>query len=212
MNDLNIIKEACVGTVIQCLNAEKNGADRLELCGDLSVGGVTPDYAMLAEVMEKCSIPVKVMIRPRGGSFVHTIEEFEQMQQEVIYCKENGVSEVVFGFLTPDNQIDVEKTRTLAELASPMQVTFHKAIDDTIDILAAVDTLKTIPQITGILTSGGCATAQEGISVLKEMKKRCGEQISLIVAGKVTEDNLAFLCKEIGAVEYHGKLIVGSIG
>lgn len=211
MNYSNIIREACVGSLAQSLNAEKNGADRLELCGDLSVGGVTPDYKMLREVMQQCSIPTKVMIRPRGGSFVHTETEFVQMKKEVIYCKENGVTEVVFGFLTPDNQIDVEKTRTLAELAFPMQITFHKAIDSTVDILAAVDVLRTIPQITGILSSGGCATAQEGISVLKEMKKRCGEQISLIVAGKVTEENLAFLCEEIGVREYHGKLIVGEI-
>jgi len=208
---LNIIKEACVGTVLQSINAEKNGADRLELCGDLSVGGITPDYEMLAEVIEKCSIPVKVMIRPRGGSFVHTDKEFSQMKEEVIYCKKNGVTEVVFGFLTPDNQIDVLKTRELAELASPMQITFHKAIDDAIDILASVDILKTIPQITGILSSGGCATAIEGIPVLKEMKKRCGDQISLIVAGKVKVDNLTFLHQEIGSGEYHGKLIVGEI-
>lgn len=211
MKNLNIIKEACVGSLSQSLNAEKNGADRLELCGDLSVGGVTPDYDMLREVMQQCSIPTKVMIRPRGGSFVHTEQEFAQMKKEVVYCKENGVTEVVFGFLTPDNQIDIEKTRELAELASPMQITFHKAIDDTVDILAAVDVLRTIPQITGILTSGGCATAMEGIPVLKEMKKRCGEQISLIVAGKVKVDNLAFLHEEIGAGEYHGKLIVGEI-
>ena len=211
MNYSNIVREACVGSLAQSLNAEKNGADRLELCGDLSVGGVTPDYDMLREVMQQCSIPTKVMIRPRGGSFVHTEEEFAQMKKEVIYCKENGVSEVVFGFLSLDNQIDIEKTRTLAELASPMQVTFHKAIDSTVDILAAVDVLRTIPQITGILSSGGCTTAQEGISVLKEMKKRCGEQISLIVAGKVKVDNLAFLHGEIGVTEYHGKLIVGEI-
>ena len=211
MSNSKIIKEACVGSLSQSLNAEKNGADRLELCGDLSVGGVTPNYEILAEVMQQCTIPVKVMIRPRGGSFVHTDAEFEQMKQEVIYCKENGVTEVVFGFLTPDNQIDVKKTRTLSELASPMQITFHKAIDDTVDILAAVDILKTIPQITGILTSGGCATATEGIPVLKEMKKRCGEQIALIVAGKVKVDNLAYLHEEIEAQEYHGKLIVGEI-
>ena len=208
---MNIIKEACVGSLSQSLNAEKSGADRLELCGDLSVGGVTPDYDMLAEVLRECSIPVKVMIRPRGGSFVHTDMEFERTKQEVIYCKENGVTEVVFGFLTPDNQIDINRTRTLAKLAFPMQITFHKAIDDTVDILAAVDILRTIPQITGILTSGGCATAMEGISVLKEMKMRCGKEISLSVAGKVTEDNLAFLSEEIGAREYHGKLIVGEI-
>ena len=208
---MNIIKEACVGTILQSLNAEKNGADRLELCGDLSVGGITPDYAVLAEVMRECSIPIKVMIRPRGGSFVHTDVEFAQMKEEVIYCKEKGVSEVVFGFLTPDNQIDVEKTRTLAKLAFPMKITFHKAIDSTIDILAAVDILRTIPQITGILSSGGRATAQEGISVLKEMKKRCGDQISLIVAGKVKVNNLSFLHREIGVKEYHGKLIVGAV-
>jgi len=206
-----MIKEACVGSLTQSLNAEKNGANRLELCGDLSVGGITPDCEMLAAVMAQCSIPVKVMIRPRGGSFVHTQTEFEQMKQEVIYCKENGISEVVFGFLTPDNEIDVEKTRELAKLASPMQITFHKAIDEAADILAAVDVLRTIPQITGILTSGGCATAAEGIPVLKEMKKRCGEQISLIVAGKVKVDNLDFLHEEIGAREYHGKLIVGDL-
>ena len=73
MTKLNIIKEACVGSLQQSLNAEKNGANRLELCGDLSVGGITPDFTLIEEVMQKCSIPVKVMIRPRGGSFVHTL-------------------------------------------------------------------------------------------------------------------------------------------
>lgn len=207
----NVIKEACVETLEQCLKAEEKGADRLELCGDLSVGGITPDLELVRSVLEKCTIPVKVMVRCRSGNFVYTPEEVQEMKDSIDALKTLGVQEIVFGALSPANTIDLVLTREMAAYASPMNITFHKAIDRTPDIFAAIEDLKAIPRITSILSSGKSDTAEAGSAVLEQMKEQCGEALTLIAAGKVSTENLSVLHQRIKAREYHGKLIVGAL-
>ncbi len=204
----HLILEACVETLEQCILAEKNGADRLELCADLSVGGLTPSRELLDSVMAAVKIPVMAMIRPRAGNFVCSEEEIEEMKHSILVCKTAGVAGVVFGCLTPDGRIDVAQTSELVRFALPLSVTFHKAIDETPDPVAATSTLKQIPGIQRILTSGGAATALEGQEVLRKMIEAAGEGLTILAAGKVTSENLADVHHAVGAKEYHGKRIV----
>ncbi len=204
----HLILEACVETLEQCILAEKNGANRLELCADLSVGGLTPSRELLDSVMAAVKIPVMAMIRPRAGNFVCSAEEIEEMKRSILLCKTAGVAGVVFGCLTPDSRIDVAQTSELVRFALPLSVTFHKAIDETSDPVAATSPLKQIPGIQRILTSGGAATALEGQEVLRKMIEAAGEGLTILAAGKVTSENLADVHQAVGAKEYHGKRIV----
>ncbi len=203
-----MILEACVETLDQCILAEKSGAHRVELCADLDVGGLTPSRELIEAVLAKLTIPVMAMIRPRGGNFVYSDEELEEMKRQIDFCKTAGVAGVVFGFLTEKNEVDVEKTAEFARLAQPLLVTFHKAIDDTPDPVEATKILARIPGIQRILTSGGAATALEGKEVLRKMIAAAGEGLTILAAGKVTAENLAEVHQAVGAREYHGKRIV----
>jgi len=125
------IKEVCVESVEQALLAEQKGADRIELCGDLSVGGITPDFSIIQKVKEKLLIPIRIMIRPRGGDFIYSEKEFEMMKMQIMYCKKVNVEGVVFGILKQDNTLDIERIKGLVNIATPMKVVIHKAIDET---------------------------------------------------------------------------------
>ena len=206
-----LLKEACVETFEQTRKAVQNGAHRIELCGDLSVGGITPDFELIEKILEEVSISVKVMIRPRGGDFVYSEAELMQMKRSIRRCQEIGVEEVVFGVLLPDGTLDVDCIADLAREAAPMKVCIHKAIDETPDPVQEIEQLKAIPNVISILTSGKSARAKEGIPLLKQMLVACGDRLQLIVAGKVTDMNLSTLHNEIGAAEYHGRKIVGDL-
>ena len=203
-----LILEACVETFEQAVLAERSGADRIELCADLSVGGLTPSNELIEAVVAKLKIPVMVMIRPRGGDFVYSDEELALMKRSVAFCKIAGVKGVVFGFLTPKNEIDVEKTKEFSQLSQPLQVTFHKAIDETPDLVEATKILTQIPGIQRILTSGGATTALEGKEILKKMIAAGEGSVTILTAGKVTTENLSEVHRETGGREYHGKRIV----
>ena len=147
------------------------------------------------------------MIRARGGNFVYSKEEIEIMKEDIKAFKDLGVKGVVFGFLTSDNKIDLELTKELVDLAYPMEVTFHKAIDEIVNPLDYIDDLVNIG-IKRILTSGGKATALEGKDLINEIIKKSNGRLKIVVAGKVTKENLNELSNLICANEFHGKLIV----
>ena len=201
------IKEVCVESFQEAVIVEKGGATRIELCDNLAVGGTTPSYGTIIHVIKKIQTPAMVMIRPRGGDFCYSEEELEIMRCDIQVCKDLGVYGVVLGVLLPDNSIDVETTAELVHLARPMQVTFHKAIDETPDILLSTKQLKSIG-INRILTSGGCATALEGRNNLLKMLEIAGENLNIIVAGKVTYENFEDIRKQIPSREYHGRRLV----
>lgn len=200
--------EACVETLEDALLAEKNGADRIELCADLSVGGITPPDELIRKAVEALRIPVMVMVRPRGGDFVCSPAELEEMKKSVDTCKELGAAGVVFGCLNPDQTVDEASTRALIDRAHPLLVTFHKAIDDTPDPVASAVLLASIAGIQRILSSGGAPTAQAGLEVLKAMIAATKHQLTILVAGKVTAESLPELHAALGAQEYHGRRIV----
>ena len=202
-----MIKEACVESFEKALEAQNNGADRIELCENLSVGGTTPSYGTVKICLEKLNIPIFPMIRARGGNFIYSKEEIESMKEDIKIFKELGVKGVVLGCLTSDNKIDLELTKTLVNLAYPMEITFHKAIDEISNPLDYIEDLVNIG-IKRILTSGGKATALEGKDLINEMIKKSNGRLKIVVAGKVTKENLSELSNLISADEFHGKLIV----
>lgn len=203
-----MIFEACVETFEEAIKARDNGAHRIELCSHLELDGLTPSAELTSKACRELGIPVMVMIRPRGGNFVHTEEEILQMESDIRMAKENGAAGIVFGLLTADNKIDVKNTGRLAALAAPLPVTFHKAIDVLEDPVKGVEELMNIRGITRILTSGGKPTAKEGARTIRRMMAAAGDQITMLVAGRVTRENVDEIAALTGATELHGRRIV----
>lgn len=205
-----VIREACVETFEEARLAERRGADRVELCSQLSVGGLTPGLELAKRVCSSLAIPVMAMIRPRAGDFVCSRVEIDLMKRQIDDLREAGACGVVFGALTTDRQIDVATTRELVAHARPLAVTFHKAVDED----DPVDSLRVLRAITGIdrvLTSGGKPTAAEGAETLRAMIGLAGANPIILVAGKVTDTNIAAVESLTGASEFHGRRIVGSL-
>ena len=202
-----MIREKCIGSFLEAIEAQELGAERVELCDNLTEGGTTPSYGTIKMVVEKLNIPTFVIIRPRGGDFYYTPEEIEIMKEDIKVCKNLGVKGVVIGALNRDNTINYEAIQNMITLAKPMSVTFHKAIDELKDPVSEVKKLAKIG-VNRILTSGTKETALEGKEILKKMIKEAGDEIIIIVAGKVTKENLDEISTLIPTKEYHGKKIV----
>jgi copper homeostasis protein len=203
-----MIREACVETLDEAILAEKQGADRLELCSDLKDDGLTPDLDLLKQVLRTVNIPIKVMIRPRPGNFVYSEQEVKDMFQSIKLMKELGISGFVFGALRENREMDLDLIYRLSKIASPIHCTIHKAIDETPDILRSTEDLMKLETIHSILTSGGAETAIEGQDLIKEMINLAGESIEIIAAGKIRSNNLDHVHSLIGAKAYHGRKIV----
>jgi copper homeostasis protein len=203
-----LIFEACVETLEDAIAAEKRGANRIELCSALDQDGLTPSPELTRQCVQNLSIPVMAMVRPRGGDFVYSDAELLKMESEIEFFKHSGVAGVVFGLLTEDGAVDVENTRRLAKLASPLEVTFHKAIDYSKDILKSFQELNAITGITCVLTSGGMDTAWNGREVIKQMQNLPESRIKIIAAGKVLPGNRAQIAEFTGVSELHGQRIV----
>jgi len=201
-------KESCLETWEEAIFAEKNGADRIELCADLANDGLTPDKELIKKVFENVDIPVRVMIRPRAGDFFYSKGELEQMKRTILFCKKMKVEGVVFGLLNENKTVDIENTKLLADLAYPLKVTFHKAIDATPDIYEAVELISKIKSISSVLTSGGKPTAREGSIVLKNLVEQFDSKLDIISAGKVATSNIDEIHQLIGGRWYHGRKIV----
>lgn len=204
---MNTVKEVCVESFDEAVRAVEAGATRIELCENLSCGGTTPSYGTIKKCLEKLTVPMMVMIRPRGGNFVYSQDEFEIMKEDIVQCKVLGANGVVLGILDINNNIDEKRTSCLVQLAKPMQVTFHKAIDASRDIMKCLAVLKDIG-VDRILTSGGEMTALEGQALLNRIIETASPEIKIIVAGKVTWENFKEIRKLIPSGEYHGRKLV----
>lgn len=202
-----MIKEFCAGSFSEALAAEKRGANRIELCDNLNEGGTTQSYGTIKMALEKLNIPVFPIIRARGGDFCYSDEELKIMREDILMCKSLGAKGIVFGMLTKDKKIDEKILKEFVSLASPMEVTFHKAVDELENPVEAVDILAEAG-VKRILTSGTKATALEGADILNEMIQRAEGKITIVVAGGVTTENFDEVSKKIVSSEYHGKKIV----
>lgn len=202
-----MIKEACVESLIEAIEAEKRGANRIELCDNLSQGGTTPSYGTIKIALSTLKIPVFPIIRPRGGDFCYTPAEIEVIKEDIKVCKSLGAKGVVLGILTADKKIDFKTLAEFMELAKPMEVTFHKAIDELEDPTLVIDDLINLG-VKRILSSGTKPTALEGKDTLNKMIEKAGDRLTIVVAGKVTKENLPEISSLIPSKEYHGKIIV----
>ena len=201
-----LLIEAVVETVDTAVAADRSGAGRLELCANLDVGGTTPDEATIARVVKAVRIPVFVMIRPRAGTFVYSDEEMEQMRRAIATAAANGAAGIVVGVLRPDHRVDLERTRALVELARPLPVTFHRAIDETPDLLVAIDDLIDAG-ISRVLTSGGAATAIEGLDLLAKLVERAGSRLTVMPGGGIRAHNAGEVIERTRAREIHTRFV-----
>lgn len=197
-----ILFEACVDSIESSLAAEQSGADRIELCSDLNIGGVTPSYGTLKTVLEELSIPVHVLIRPRGGDFLYTSPEYEVMKRDVLFCKEEGAKGIVTGILNEDGTIDRTRSQELIDLARPMSVTFHRAFDFTRDVIESLDLLIEL-RVDRILTSGQEANAYSGINMIKRLVEHADGRIAIMPGGGINEKNIHEIIQSTGANEIH---------
>lgn len=202
--------EACVENIHDAIKAQTRGANRIELCQNLLVGGTTPSAGTIAIATQMLRIPVKVLIRPRGGDFVYSATEVKEMLYDIAFCRQMGVSGVVTGALRKDGTIDTDLTHQFVQAARPMQLTFHKAIDETPDMLGEFRKLMDIG-IDSVLTSGGCNTAIEGKSMINDLYTLANGKVKIIAAGKIVYTDLEMLQPVLLTDEFHGQKITGSL-
>ncbi|MDH7913330.1 copper homeostasis protein CutC [Winogradskyella sp. SYSU M77433] len=193
--------EICANSYQSAKNACDAGAHRIELCQELSVGGITPSYGLLKKVIEELDIPVFVLIRPRSGNFVYSDDEFQIMKNDIQVCKDLGCKGIVSGILKPDDTIDVERTKILIDLAKPLSFTFHRAFDEVKNPKEALLQLIELGA-NRVLTSGKKTTAEEGLDLLKELNVLAKNRITILAGGGITSKN-ANLFKEAGLTEIH---------
>ncbi len=200
-----IILEISVESLAGAQAAERGGASRLELCNDLSAGGVTPDASLMSAVRATVHLPVFAMIRPRSGGFVYSDIEFAAMKNSIGVAKESGMHGVVLGILTAEHAIDVPRTRELVELSAPLPVTFHRAFDVALDLqksLLAV--LQTGAQ--RILSSGGAFDAFKGAAMLASLRTAARGRIEIVPGTGVNASNIVEIARITRAREIHSGL------
>lgn len=197
-----MLVEVCVDAIDAAIEAERGGAGRIELCGELLQGGVTPSAGLIGAVRERLSIPVFVLVRPRVGDFLYSPDERDVMRRDVVLAKSLGADGVVIGALTARGDVDVDVIRELIDLARPMRVTFHRAFDFARDQDAALDALLHAGA-DRVLTSGGAATALEGAPALARLVARAGDAMTILAGGSITAANVADVVRLSGVSEVH---------
>jgi copper homeostasis protein len=197
---------------IACFNpesaviAQKNGANRVELCHEMTEGGTTPSPESVIATRKELTIDMNVMIRPRGGNFVYKDAEFEQMKQQIKAYKKLNVDGFVFGILNKDNSVNIVQNKELVFLAKPLPCTFHRAFDVVNDVYNALETVIDCGFKT-ILTSGQKPNVVEGISVLEQLAKKAGNRIVIMPGGGVRSSNIAILKEKMDTSFYHSSAI-----
>jgi copper homeostasis protein len=197
--------ELCVGSFEAAQVAESGGADQVELCSELSIGGVTPSFDLMTSVVKAVSIPVHVLIRPRGGDFVFSAGEFARMQAQIEQAQEAGAKGVAVGVLHSDGRVDVERSRALVAQARPLAVTFHRAFDEAADLTGALEAVIE----TGadcLLTSGGAPDVLSGADSIARLHRQAGIRIEIMAGGGLQLSNLAEVLRRSGISRLHGSL------
>ena len=184
-----MIIEVCAESYEYAEKAEKAGADRIELCKDLHLDGLTPNHESAKRTIDRLNLPVFILIRPREGGFTYSNEEFELMKQDIVKFKEMGCKGIVSGILNLDNSIDLKRTKELVELSKPLEFTFHRAFDMVTDPLKELEKLIQLG-VDRILTSGQKQKAVKGIELLKELKKNAKDKIIIMPGSGINKLNI----------------------
>lgn len=197
------IVEICANSPFSCVEAEAGGASRVELCASIPEGGTTPSYGMIVQAQKLTKhIDINVIIRPRGGDFLYTPVEIDTMLADIEMCRQLKIQGVVFGCLTKEGDVDTGLLEILTDAAKPLPVTFHRAFDACRDPFLALEQIIDAG-CARILTSGGRATAVEGIPLIAELVKRAGDRIIIMPGCGVREHNIAQIEAATGAKEFH---------
>lgn len=202
LSQSRVMVEICVSDVASAMAAQAGGASRVELCGDLAAGGTTPSAGAIALSCRHLSIPVHVLIRPRAGDFVYSELELAVMRHDIEVAKALGAAGIVIGVLTASGTIDRERTASLAALARPLSLTFHKAFDQVSDYLEALDTLVDLG-FDRVLTSGGRPTALEGAQILAALVERAAGRLIIMAGGRLDADSLPRVIRHGKVNEVH---------
>jgi copper homeostasis protein len=193
--------EICIETIASAIAAKNGGADRLEVCGSLALGGITPGLGLVERCVALGGIGVMMMVRPHSGSFCYSEDELGTMRREIQTAKELGVQGVVFGALAADGNVDREGCARLIDFARPLEATFHRAFDLSVDPMASLDDLLDLG-FDRLLTSGQAKTAGEGADLIRAMVQRAGDRLSIVVGGGVRPETIGDLLST-GAREFH---------
>ncbi len=196
-----MILEICASSVQSAINAQEGGADRVELCTDLEMDGLTPTREMILETRQLIQIPIHVLVRPKAGDFVYSSTEMETMIRDIEFCKEAGCQGVVIGVLHEDNTVDIGSMTMLIQAADGLDVTFHRAFDQVPDPIATAKALSFMG-VNRILTSGQASNAIEGVGVLTQLIKEAGNDIKIMPGGGIRPENIKQLI-ETDAEEFH---------
>lgn len=195
------VLEICCDTMQSVINANKAGADRIELCTALQTGGVTPTISFVREALRVSKIPINVLLRPRAGSFVYSETEFVIMCDDILALKQAGAAGIVSGALLANGRIDKDKTLRMIELSKPLGFTFHRGIDFCTDVDEAFEFLCE-NGAERVLTSGGAAKINGGINQIINLENKYGKRICIMPGGGLDEENAAIL-NRAGVNEFH---------
>lgn len=202
---MNLIIEIATSDFLTTQAAVMGGADRIELCANLAEGGTTPSFGQIKKCREAFSVSLYPIIRPRGGDFLYTDEEYEIMREDVLLCKELGCDGVVIGLLNRDGTIDISRIARLIEAAYPLGVTFHRAFDRCLDPMQAMEQLIEIG-CERILTSGQKPAAPEGVELIAELNRVADSRIIIMPGSGVRKENIKMLVEKTGCTEMHSSL------
>ena len=213
------VLEVCVDSTASALAAKRGGADRLELCADLIVGGTTPSLTLVQQVKAETGLPVRALLRPRFGDFCYDSYELAQMEQLAAELVEAGADGIVTGVLTPEGALDAgamqpiyAAARKAAEKAGrPVSCTLHRAFDVCADPFAALETARSMGLCT-ILTSGQAASAPQGAALLRQLTERAGKDVEILAGAGVSAQNIPVLAAQTGVRAFHlsGKQVLQS--
>jgi copper homeostasis protein len=206
-----VLVEACVQTIASAEMAERTGADRIELCAALELGGVTPGAGMLRAVRARVGLPLHVLIRPRTGDFAYPDAEIEAMVDEVREARRAGADGIVTGVLEPGGVLNMRATARLVEAAGPLPVTFHRAFDRVLNQYHALEALTGLG-VARVLTSGGAGTAIEGVPMLAGLVRAAAGRIVVLAGGGVRAAGVTRLVSETGVTEVHLGPLTGPRG
>jgi copper homeostasis protein len=194
-----------VDSLESAIAAERGGATRVELCSDLLEGGITPSAGLIATARKKVSICLHVMIRPRGGDFYYSDDEFDVMRRDVLMAKQLGADGIVFGLLGADANVDVQRTSKLVDLARPLKTTFHRAFDVSADLGRSLDDIVEAGA-DRILSSGGAETAGTGILMIRSLVEEAKDRVIIMACGGIDDQNVQAVLKTTGVREIHAGL------
>lgn len=194
--------EVCVDSVESAIRAVEGGADRLELCSNLIIGGTTPSTALFEAIRKRCNIKIHVLIRPRFGDFNYSEYEFEVIKNEVKLFKALGADGIVIGMLKIDGTLDYEHMKELIKIAEGMSITLHRAFDVCVDPYEALEQAVCLGVHT-ILTSGQKNNALAGKEVIKKLVEQADQRIDILVGSGVSANIIEEIYETTGATSYH---------